>query len=69
MYTLPVIRTLNKKKNILAYCGHSPASPFFLLLSEHKCCDNVATNLNSENAKSRIVASLWGSVSIGTKGR
>jgi len=22
-------------KNILAYCGYSPTSPFFLLLSEH----------------------------------
>jgi len=44
-------------KNILAYCGYSPNSPFFLLFFEHKNCDNVATNLNSENARSRMVAS------------
>ena len=31
------------KKNILAYCGYSPTSPFFLLLSKRKNCDNVAT--------------------------
>jgi len=47
-------------KNILAYCGYSPTSPFFLLLSEHRHCDN--DNLNSENARSRMVASLQGSV-------
>jgi hypothetical protein len=47
-------------KNILAYCGYSPTSPFFLLLSEHKHCDNVATNSNSENARSRIVESSTG---------
>jgi hypothetical protein len=40
--------TCNKKilfvlKNILAYCGYSPTSPFFLLLSEHKNCDKAAT--------------------------
>jgi len=61
----------NKKilfvKNILAYCGHSPTSPFFLLLSEHKHCDNAATNWNSENARSRMVASLRGSVGTGTR--
>jgi hypothetical protein len=52
-------------KNILAYCGYSLTSPFFLLLSENKRCDNAATNLNSGNARSRMVASLreawvWG---------
>jgi len=54
-------------KNILAYCGYSPTSPFFLLLSEHKHCDIAATNLNSENARSKMVASLRGSVGTGTK--
>ena len=53
-------------KNVLAYCGYSPTS-FFLLLSEHKHCDNMATNSNSENARSRIVASLRGSVGTGKK--
>ena len=54
-------------KNILAYCGYSPTFPFFLLLSAHKHCDNAATNSNSENARSRIVASLRGSVATGRK--
>jgi hypothetical protein len=54
-------------KNILVYCGYSPTSPFFFLLSEHKHCDNMATNLNSKNARSRIVASLQGSVGTGTR--
>jgi putative NADPH-quinone reductase len=54
-------------KNILAYCGYSPTSPFFFLLSEHKHCDNTATNSNSENARSRMVAILRGSVGMGTK--
>jgi len=54
-------------KNILAYCGYSPTSPFLFLLSEHKHCDNAATNLNSENARSRMMASLRGSVGTGTK--
>jgi hypothetical protein len=54
-------------KNVLGFCGNSPTSPFFLLLSEHKHCDNVATNLNIENARSRMVASLWGSMGTGTK--
>ena len=40
---------------------------FFLLLSENKHCDNAATNWNSENARSRMVASLRGSVGTGTK--
>jgi len=68
-FTMKIIRTYlyttyNKKilfaKVILAYCGYSPTSPFFLLLSEHKRCDNAATNSNSENARSRMVASLCG---------
>jgi len=54
-------------KNILAYCGYSPTSPFFLLLSEHKHRDNSATNLNSENARSKIVASVQGSKGMGAK--
>jgi len=54
-------------KNFLAYCGYSPTSPFFLLLSEHKHCNNVATNSNSQNARSRMVASLPGNVGKGTK--
>ena len=63
--------TCNKKmlfflRTILSYCGYSPTSPFFLLLSEHKHCDNAATNSNSENARSRIVASLRGSMVTGT---
>ena len=37
------------------------------MLSEHKHCDNMVTNSNSENARSRMVASLWGSVGTGTK--
>ena len=77
-FTMKIKRTLlhitcNKKilfvKNILAYCGYSVTSPFFLLLSEHKHCDNVATNSNSENARSRMVESLWGNVGTGDKGR
>jgi hypothetical protein len=64
--------TCNKKfyllKNIFACCGYSPTSPLFLLFSEHKHCDNASTNSNSENARSRMVASLRGSVGTGTKG-
>ena len=45
----------------------SPTAPLFLLLSEHKHCDNAATNWNSENARSRMVASLRVSVGTGTK--
>jgi len=63
--------TCNKKisfvKNILSYCGYSPTSPFFFLLSGHKRCDNAATNSNSENARSRMVASLGGNLGTGTK--
>jgi len=62
-----VIRKFYLLKNIFAYCGYSPNSPFFFLLPEHKHCDNAATNSNSENAGSRMVASLWGSVGTGTK--
>jgi len=65
--TSPVIRKFYLLKNILAYCRYSPTSPFFLLLSEHKHCDNTATNSNSENARSRMVASLQGSLGMGTK--
>ena len=65
--TQPVIITFYLLKIILAYCGYSPTSPFFLLLSEHKHCDNAATNSNSENVRSRMVASLRGSVGTGTK--
>ena len=54
-------------KNILAYCGYSPTSPFFLLVSEHKHCNNAATNSNTENARSRMVASLQGNMGMGTK--
>jgi len=54
-------------KNILAYCGYSSTSPFFFLLSEPKHCDNAATNSNSKNARGRMVASLQGSMSAGTK--
>jgi hypothetical protein len=53
--------TYNKKillKNILAYCEYSMTSPFFFFLSERKHCDNAATNSNSKNARSRMVASL-----------
>ena len=65
--TQPVIKKFYSLKNILACCGYSLTFPFFLLLSEHKHCDNVATNSKSENARSRMVASLWGSVGTGTK--
>jgi hypothetical protein len=37
------------------------------LLSEHKHCNNATTNSNRENARSRRVASLRGSVGTGTK--
>jgi len=50
-------------KDILAYCGYSLTSPFFMLLSEH--CDNAATNSNSENSRSRMVVSLRGRVGTG----
>jgi len=54
-------------KIIVADCEYSPTSPFFMFLSEHKHCDNVATNSNSENARSRLVASLLENVGTGTK--
>jgi hypothetical protein len=38
-----------------------------LLLSEHKHCDNATTNSNSKNARSRMVTSLRGNLSSGTK--
>ena len=59
---------LNVLQNILAYCGYSPTSPFFMSLSEHKNCDKAATNWNSENARSRMVASLLESIGTGTEG-
>jgi hypothetical protein len=37
------------------------------MLSEHKHCDNAANNSNSENARSRMVASLPRRVGTGTK--
>ena len=46
---------------------YSLTSPFLFLLSEHKNYDNAATDSNSENARSRMVASLRGSVGTGTK--
>jgi hypothetical protein len=54
-------------ENISAYCEYSPTTPFFLLFSEHKYWDNAATNSNSENARSRMVACLQGSVVTVTK--
>jgi len=39
-------------KNIVAYCGYSPTSVFFLLLSEHTHCDNMATNSKSKTPTS-----------------
>jgi len=56
-------------KNIRAYCRYSPTSPFFLLFSEHKNCDNATTNSNSENARSRMVVSFAGKRGCGDKGR
>jgi len=57
-------------KIILAYCGYSPTSSFFLLLSEHKFCDNVVTRSNS-NAGGKFflfwVVGRGGSVSTWTK--
>jgi hypothetical protein len=64
--TLTVIRKFYLLKSILAYCGYSPTSPTFLLFSEHKHCDNAATNSNSENVRSRMAASLRRSVGTGT---
>jgi len=75
-FTIKIIRTClyitcNKKilfvKKILACCGYLLTSPFFLLLSEHKHCDNAATCSNSENARSRMRASLQGSMGTRTK--
>jgi len=75
-FTMKIIRTYlyithNKKilfvKSILAYCEYSLTSSSFLFLSEHKHCDNVATNSSSEKARSRMLASLQGSVGVETK--
>jgi hypothetical protein len=38
-------------------------------LSEHKQCDNVVTNANSENTRSRMVAISAGEREYGGKGR
>jgi hypothetical protein len=38
-------------------------------LSEHKQCDNAATNANSENGRSRMEASSVGKRGYGGKGR
>jgi hypothetical protein len=65
--TKPVKRKFYLLKNILAYCGYSPTSPFFLLFSEHIHCNSMATNSNSKNARSKMVASLQRSVSMGIK--
>jgi hypothetical protein len=54
-------------KNILAYCGYSPTSPFFFFLSVHKHCNNAETNSKSENARSRMVVSLLVNTVTGTK--
>jgi len=54
-------------KITLAYCGYSLTSPVFFLLSEHKHCNNVATNSNSKNARNRMVESLWGSMGMGQR--
>jgi hypothetical protein len=59
---IPVIRKFCLLKNIFTYCGYSMTSQFFLLLSEHKHCGNMANNSTSENAINRMVASLRGSV-------
>ena len=67
LYRTCIKKTVFVTKNILAYCGYSPTTPVFLLLSEHKHCYNAPTNWNSENVRSRIVASLGGSVGMGTK--
>jgi len=54
-------------KNILPYCGYSPISPFFLLLSKHKHCNNVAINSNGKNARIRTMASFQGTMGTGTQ--
>ena len=49
-------------KKILAYSGYSPTSPFFLLLSEHKHCNNRATNSNSETLQAewwQVCRGMW----------
>jgi hypothetical protein len=61
-FTMKIIRkylyiTSNKKllfvkKYLSLLWVFTPTSPFFLLLSEHKHCDNAATNWNIENARS-----------------
>ena len=58
--TQTVIKKFYLLKNILAYCGYSPTSSFFLSFSENKHCDKAVTNCNSENARSRMVVNLRG---------
>jgi hypothetical protein len=66
-FTMKIVRmylyiTCNKKilfiKKYFGLCGYSPTSPYFFLLSEHKQCNNVATNSNSKNARSRMGGSV-----------
>ena len=75
-FTMKIIYTYiyitgNKKilfvKNVLAYYGYAPTFPLFLWFSEHKNCDNAATNSNSEKARDIMPASLRGSRGTGTK--
>jgi hypothetical protein len=77
-FTMQIIRTYlyitcNKKilfvkKYFSLFWVFTDFSILLFLLSEHKRCDNAATNWNSENARSRLMASLRGSVDTGTKG-
>jgi hypothetical protein len=64
---VPVIRKFHLLQKFSVYGGYSPTSLFFLMLSEHKHCDNAATNSNSENARSRMLAILRRSVGTETK--
>ena len=41
--------------------------PILLVISEHKHCDDAATNSNRKKARSRIVACLRGSAGTVTK--
>jgi len=75
-FTMKIIRTylyITCNKNILFVKKYLSLlwvftdSPFFLWLSEHKHCDNAATNSDSGNTKRRMVASLRGSLGTGTK--
>jgi len=59
-------KILFDKKYLSLLWVFSDFSILLFLLYEHKHCDNAATNSNSENARSRMVASLRGSVGIRT---